>query len=163
MSKMENYLSKNQKQLTNMLFETLDLIPVSDAEARNHFKAELSSYVHILFRVNDIHNLLDYDKVMKQYQFSQKLFTLCDRYKSGGLPQNLKDNPTEFIRAVQAKMLEVCEDGFSTELRKAEAKDAYDKAYGKLDEEVQTGRLSNLKENALKNINKTKQIIKGLE
>ena len=147
-----------------MLFETLDLIPVSDAEARKHFKGELSSYVHILFRINDIHNLLDSDKLMKQYQFSQKLFTLCDRYKSGGLPQKLKDNPTEFIRGVQAKMLEVCEDDFSNELRRTEAKDAYDKAYGKLDNEsTENGRMASLKQGALNNIKKTKQYINGLD
>lgn len=160
---MENYLNKNQKEFTNMLFETLDLIPVSNEEARKHFKGELLSYIHILKRINDIHNLLDFDKAMAQYQFSQKLFTMCDRYKSGGLPQKLKDNPTEFIKGVQAKMLDVCQSGFATELRKAESKDAYDKAYGLLDEKEETSRLSNLKDNALKNINKTKELIKGLE
>lgn len=160
---MENYLSKNQKHLTNMLFETLDLIPVSDIEARKHFKSEMISYVHILFRINDIHNLLDYDKLMKQHQFSQKLFTLCDRYKSAGLDSKLKDNPIDFIKGLQSKMLEVCEDGFATELKNAEKQDAFDKAYGKLEEPTENGRMASLKQGALQNIKKTKEYIKGLE
>ena len=160
---MEKYLRKNQKHLTNMLLETLDLIPVSDIDVRKNFRVEVISYVNILNRIDEIHNLISYDKLMEQQKFANKLFTLCDRYKSAGLDNKLKDNPIDFIKGLQSKMLEVCKDDFITELRKAEREDAHDKAYGLLDEKEETSRLSNLKDNALKNINKTKQIIKGLE
>ena len=151
---MENYISKNRKVLTQMLFDVLDLVEAKDLVQRKRFKMELLTYISVLHRIVDIHNLLDSDRLMSQYKFSQKLFTLCDRYKDKGLDSKLKDNPLDFIRGLQSKMLETCEDGFYWELKEAEKKDAFSKAFDKIQEE-KTSRLEQLKSEAFNKLGKT--------
>lgn len=155
---MENYITKNRKDLSNMIFEILDLVETKDKKMRLNFRAEVFGYLSVLERINNINDINDSERLLSQFKFSQKLFNLCDRYKSNGLNQKQKDMPLDFIRGLQSKMLEVCEDGFSWELKDYEKRDAFEKAYDKIENE-KTSRLEHLKSEALSKIG-TKSIIK---
>ncbi len=156
-----NYIKENYTEFVNMIYGTLDRVPITNQEARNNFRnSTLPDYIKFLYDLNylsiDRNNPLN-----SQKEYCDKLFILCDRIKKNGLEKEIPmESARKFIEKLQQYMKEWAHNDLDDELKKQERVYYTDVAFSKEENVRQqyAGRLGQLKNQIQAN-----QIIRGLE
>lgn len=156
-----NYIKENYRAFTNMLYESVDNYPVgkwTDKEERDGFKIHvLSDYITFLYEMNYL-TIQSNNPLYSQYEYSKKLFILCDRYKSGGFNNAIPESGIKsFIELLSENIKDFVTNDLMIELKKQEKEHYTKMAFAYKDEPSASsqynGRLAQLKEEALKSKN----------
>jgi hypothetical protein len=156
-----NYIKENYKEFVNMIYGTLDRVPITNQEARDNFRNyTLPDYIKFLYDLNfltmDRNNPLN-----SQKEYCEKLFILCDRVRKNGLESEIPNqSAVKFIEKLQQYMKDWAHNDLDDELKKQER--VYYTALAFNKEEPAPKQYAN-RIAQLKNQIQTKNIIKGLE
>lgn len=152
-----NYIKENYRAFSEMLNEAVDNYQVgkwTDKEERDGFKIYLlSDYILFLYEMNYL-NIQANNPLYKQYQFSKKLFILCDRYKAGGFNNAIPvEGVKPFIELLGEHIKEFVDKDLTSELKKQEKIHYTNMAFAFRDEpnasQQLAGRTAQLKQDAL--------------
>ena len=155
-----NYIKENYRAFTEMLNEAVDNYQVgkwTDKEERDGFKIYLlSDYILFLYEMNYL-NIQANNPLYKQYQFSKKLFILCDRYKAGGFSNAIPaEGIKPFMELLGEHIKEYVNKDLTAELKKQEKEHYTNMAFAFRDEQTPSqqlaGRTAQLKQDALSQI-----------
>lgn len=156
-----NYIKENYSEFVNMIYGTLDRVPITNQEARSNFRNfTLPDYIKFLYDLNFL-NIDRNNPLNSQKEYCDKLFILCDRVRKNGLEKEIPTNSaSKFVEKLQQYMKEWAHNDLDDELRKQERVYFTNLAFSKEEPARQqyAGRIAQLK-----NQIQTKNIIKGLD
>lgn len=136
---MNYFILRNKGVLQSLILNTLDRKPVTDQEARNHYRDMVMNYTDFLHRLSFINVEQLNVKLNKHKTFLNKLETLAQRYKSIGDECIREDGLEAFLTLIQDHIIDwIDNDWLEKETRTAETKHFSD-ASSKLEMSVSAG------------------------
>lgn len=149
-----NYIKENYKEFTNMIYGTLDRLPIRDKEARYNFRnITLPDYISFLYNLQFLH-VDKLNSLHSQQEYCNKLFLLCDKVKKNGLENTIPEKNIEhFCSTLQNYMKDWAHNNLDDELKKQERVLYTQLAFNKEENPVQqyASRISQLKNQINKN------------
>lgn len=145
-----NYIKDNYRDFNNLIYQTLERHPYTDAEARNNFKQVVHDYITFLYVLNEYNTTFD-TTLQPHKEYSKKLFQLCDKFKND--VNYIKDTQVEgFVKTLQSQMRNYLHDDCDIKLYKVMKEWHSNAAFTKEEIAKPKSQLDSMKERAFKTL-----------